>query len=71
MTISHRGVSRHGQTLTLPHEGMPVHGVPSEFGKLHVTLSIDMPAALTNQERDFVARHFEPPPDDSRPNVAR
>ena len=71
VTISNRGISRHGQTLSLAHEGMPVHGVPSEFGKLHVTLSIDMPTALTSIERDFVAKHFEPPPDDSRPNVAR
>ena len=53
------GVSWHGRVLTLPNEGMPVHGVPSEFGVLRVTLKIAMPEKLTADERTFVERHFE------------
>ena len=40
--------------LTLADEGMPVQGVPSEFGKLHVKLSIEMPSSLSREERAFV-----------------
>lgn len=39
---------------------MPKHGVPSEFGSLHVTLAIEMPSALTPAERDFTRVNFEP-----------
>ena len=53
-------VASHGQTLRLKGEGMPVHGVPSEFGDLHVTLAIAMPKAITQEERIFVERHFIP-----------
>ena len=41
-------------------EGLPEHGVPSEYGALHVLLAIDMPKALSGEERAFVASHFEP-----------
>lgn len=58
--IRQPGVSTAGQVLTLPNEGMPVHGVPSEFGVLRVTLDVEMPEALSADERAFVAAHFEP-----------
>ena len=60
VTIRGAGISSHGQVLKLEGEGMPVHGVPSEFGSLHVTLSVEMPKALTDTERDFVRKSFEP-----------
>ena len=60
VVIANRGVSSHGQVLTLKGEGMPVHGVPSEYGDLHVTLKIVMPKQLTSEERAFAAQHFEP-----------
>lgn len=56
--IRNEGVSTHGQVLTLPNEGMPVHGVPSEFGVLHVALKVAMPTALSDAEKDFVGTHF-------------
>ena len=61
VTISHHGIANHGQMLTLKGEGMPVHGFPAEFGQLHVELAIKMPKGLTEAERDFVGRNFEPP----------
>lgn len=60
VTIKHDGIASHGQVITLANEGMPVHGVPSEFGKLHVQLAIDMPTTLTPEEKDFAQTHFEP-----------
>jgi len=57
--IRHDTISRPQQVLVLPAEGMPVHGVPSEFGELRVTLLVDMPAALTAEEREFVTNHFD------------
>ena len=60
VVIANRGVSSHGQVLTLRGEGMPVHGVPSEYGDLHVTLKIVVPKQLTSEERAFAAQHFEP-----------
>ena len=59
--LKHEGIASHGQVLVIEGEGMPVHGVPSEFGKLHVTLAIEMPAALSADERELVGRYFEPP----------
>ena len=50
----------HGQVLTLRGEGMPVAGVPSEFGNLYVKLVIQMPERLSAEERAFVQTHFEP-----------
>ena len=46
--------------LTLKGEGMPRHGVPSEYGDLAVKLSIRMPSELTAAERAFVGSNFEP-----------
>lgn len=60
VTISHTGVASHGQVVTLANEGMPRHGVPSEFGQLHVHLAIAMPTSITSEERDFANSHFEP-----------
>ena len=67
LTISHDGVASHGEVITVPSEGMPVHGVPSEFGKLHVRLTVEMPTRLSEEERRFVGSHFEPAPEKSAP----
>ena len=67
VTISHDGVASHGEVITVPSEGMPVHGVPSEFGKLHVRLTVEMPTRLSEEERRFVGSHFEPAPEKSAP----
>ena len=42
------------QVLTLRDEGMPVHGVPSEFGSLRVELVFNLPSKLSAQEREFL-----------------
>lgn len=58
--LHHPGIASHGQVMVVEGEGMPVHGVPSEFGKLYVTLAIEMPAMLSAAEREVVSTHFEP-----------
>lgn len=58
--IRNVGVSTHGQVLVLAGEGMPVHGVPSEYGSLKVKLVVAMPTALTAAEAQFVRTNFEP-----------
>ena len=58
VTISNDGVSSPGQVLSIDGEGMPIHGVPSEFGKLNVELKIEMPTMITAEERAFVVSHF-------------
>ena len=60
VVIANKGVSSHGQVITLRGEGMPVHGVPSEYGDLRVTLKVVMPKQLTREEHDFAAQHFQP-----------
>ena len=35
----------------LKGEGMPIHGVPSEFGDLHVKLTVKMPTELTPEQQ--------------------
>ena len=40
--------------LTLPDEGMPVHGVPSEFGSLRVELVFNLPSKLSAEEREWL-----------------
>jgi DnaJ-class molecular chaperone len=60
VVISNDGITTHGQVLKLAGEGMPVHGVPSEFGSLHVTVTVEMPKVLTPEERAFVTDHFAP-----------
>ena len=60
VSIRQGTISSHGQVLTLKDEGMPVHGVPSEFGKLHVRLVVVMPKRLTSDEKEFVGANFEP-----------
>jgi hypothetical protein len=41
--------------LTLRDEGMPVHGVPSEFGSLRVELVFNLPSKLSAADIDFLA----------------
>jgi len=62
VAIDYSGIISPGQVITLRDEGMPVHGVPSEFGSLHVNVSIEMPRMLSADERAFVGTHFEPAP---------
>ena len=53
------GVSSPGQVLELEGEGMPLHGVPSEAGKLLVELEIVMPKMISDAERAFIERNLD------------
>lgn len=57
VTIANEGVSQPHQVLTLPDEGMPKHGVPSEFGVLRVELVVNLPSSLTAEDRQFLEDH--------------
>ena len=58
VTVANEGVSQPHQVLTLRGEGMPVHGVPSEFGVLRVELMVDLPSSLTADERQWLGQHL-------------
>ena len=34
---------------------MPIHGVPSEFGDLHVKITVKMPTELTAEQQKALA----------------
>jgi DnaJ-class molecular chaperone len=39
-------------------EGMPVHGFPSQRGTLFVKYVVDLPPALSQEQKDAVSRVF-------------
>lgn len=65
VTISNSGVSQPHQVLVLQGEGMPVHGVPSEFGSLHVELMVSMPSRVSEEEKRWLESHLDSPTDAS------
>jgi len=62
VVIANAGISTPGMQIVLPGEGMPVHGVPSEFGELRVRLEILFPKSLSAEERGWIAGHFADEP---------
>ncbi len=58
--IEKSGVSRPGELIVIAGEGMPLHGVPSEFGDLRVTLVVVFPEQLSASESSFVRDAFVP-----------
>lgn len=52
------GVTRPGEVLTLKGEGMPRHNFASEFGDLKVTVSVEFPKQLTEQQARAFADQF-------------
>ena len=64
VTVSSTSISRPGQVIALAGEGMPVRGTADEHGYLRVDLIVKMPKRLTDEERAFVATHFEPGADE-------
>jgi hypothetical protein len=40
-------------------EGMPQHNFASQMGVLHVKYIVDLPAALTQEQQDAIARLFQ------------
>lgn len=53
------GPIQHGQTHVLEDEGMPVHHVPSEKGKLTVTYRIKLPEKLSPEAQEKIKAVFE------------
>lgn len=58
VTIANEAVSQPGQVINIQGEGMPLHGVPSEFGNLKVELKINMPDKLTDAQRRMIEKNF-------------
>jgi DnaJ-related protein SCJ1 len=50
--LSRDAVTPPGFVQTLPREGMPIHGNPSQFGSLFVTYTIEFPKHLTNEQKE-------------------
>ena len=65
VTISNSGVSQPHQVLVLQGEGMPVHGVPSEVGSLHVELMVSLPSRVSQEEERWLESHLDSPTDAS------
>jgi len=57
--IANAGISTPGMVITLPREGLPVHGEPSEFGELRVKLEVVFPKTISAAEREWIATHFD------------
>lgn len=51
-------VTKPAEVLTLKGEGMPVHNFPSEFGDLKVTITVDFPPTLTEEQAAALTEHF-------------
>lgn len=65
-------VTQHGEVLKIEGKGMPKHNFPSERGDLYVTVEVEMPYALTEEQRravdailprDTPAESTPPPPE--------
>ncbi len=44
--------------VKLKGEGMPVHNFPSEFGDMHVTLVVELPRELTEEQKKMISSIF-------------
>eukprot|EP01065_Artemidia_motanka_P030676 TRINITY_DN36738_c0_g1_i1.p2 TRINITY_DN36738_c0_g1~~TRINITY_DN36738_c0_g1_i1.p2 ORF type:complete len:406 (+),score=135.80 TRINITY_DN36738_c0_g1_i1:137-1354(+) len=51
-----RQPTAHGTVITLPGEGMPRHGVPSEFGDLEVTVKVRWPRRVGAEQAAALRR---------------
>jgi len=49
-------ITEHGHVIKLKNEGMPVHQVPSQRGVLEITIVVDFPVTLTQEQRDGFAK---------------
>lgn len=51
VNVEEKGVVSYGQKRTLKGEGLPVHNVPSEKGDLVITYHVELPAAVSEEQR--------------------
>jgi DnaJ-related protein SCJ1 len=56
VVVSRDAVSRPGDVITVAGEGMPVFGAQDAFGNLFVDISIQMPAALSEAQKDLARK---------------
>ena len=56
--IANDAISSPGQVIVIRGEGMPIKGVPSEFGELRVELQVNFPKSVSAEEREWLQNHF-------------
>jgi DnaJ-related protein SCJ1 len=54
--VSMEGVVQHGTRVKIAGEGMPKHNVPSEKGDLFVTLEVDLPRHLSEEQKERLGK---------------
>jgi len=52
VVVSREVVTKPGEVVRVPNEGMPQHRDPSTFGDLFIEFSIKMPESLTQEQKD-------------------
>lgn len=52
--VSEEGITGPYSTKVIIGEGMPIHGVPSESGKLKIQMKVKFPKNLTPEQKDQV-----------------
>lgn len=52
--VSEEGITGPYSTKVIIGEGMPIHGVPSESGKLKIQMKVKFPKILTPEQKDQV-----------------
>ena len=58
VAIDIAGVTQPFQVRKMDGEGMPHHNFPSQHGALHVKNIVDLPATLTAEQKDMIAKLF-------------
>jgi DnaJ-related protein SCJ1 len=58
VVVERTGVTQYAQRVRIAGEGMPRHHVPSEHGDLYVTYNVELPQALTLEQRELFEKHF-------------
>eukprot|EP00164_Ancoracysta_twista_P006439 GFYU01008962.1.p1 GENE.GFYU01008962.1~~GFYU01008962.1.p1 ORF type:complete len:369 (-),score=105.31 GFYU01008962.1:200-1306(-) len=51
VTIKRKNVTKPGEIINIPKEGMPIHNNASESGNLYVEIVVIMPTSLTQEQR--------------------
>jgi DnaJ-related protein SCJ1 len=58
VVVEHDGVTQPFEVRQIKGEGMPVHGVPSQRGVLHVRFIVDLPPSLSPAQADAIRANF-------------
>lgn len=57
--VESTGVTKPFEVKKIKNQGMPFHNVPSQQGKLHVTVEVVYPTELTAKQKKVIGKHFE------------